>query len=275
MTTSLRRRLAVGSAVASGLTLWALAGAPWWAPAIGFGVVLLLRVLAPVLPRVVLVRAVPLGAVVAVAATLSALPPAAWLLLFAEVLAVVALLAGPRLPSHPPSTLLLLVGAGLLVVAGTAGLVIAKIEADRERAIAAEHESDVLRARMLPRSPQSAVRAVVNAIADNDPAMCTAFTPAAREQFATANGASTCAGAIAALHQRVSDPHKYESPDVYAVRDWTTPDREIGSANGCTLSWDAPFGNGGPAPGPQFGVITAHRELGQGYRITAYAPCPP
>lgn len=264
-------------AACSAALLWGLAGLPWWALAVAVGTALLVRLLAPLLPRVL--SGHPVRAGVLAGAGTAALELSAWGWLVLTAAALVLGAATGRFGGRRRAPLLL-VAAVVFGLAGGAGLFVEEVAADRARAAEWAQTSDRNRAQLLPGSPARAVRALVEAVAANDPMACRMFAPPAAEQLAAALGAADCPAALSALHAEVVDPEAYGSPDSVAVRQRLAADAESGTGDGCSMTWaglDRVLGGprvAAPPPGPQLGVLELHRELGQGYRVTGYVPCP-
>lgn len=129
---------------------------------------------------------------------------------------------------------------------------------------------------MLPGSPARAVQALMRAIADDEPgAACSAFTPTAAAQLATAQDAVDCADAVHRLHVQVRAPDRYARPDRGTVTETVAPDGQTGTGNGCALTWTGiaqlldpgSAATSTVAPGPAPGVLDGQRQLGQGYLV--------
>lgn len=141
--------------------------------------------------------------------------------------------------------------------------------------------SELNRAQLLPTTPARAARALLRAVADDDPTVCaTTLSPFAAGQLAAAAGAPDCPAAVHAVASRVVDPRRYATPDGNAVTHTLAPDGQTGTVDACHLTWPGLTGivHGRAAdsacpPGPQLGRLDLVRVLGQGYEVVRFATC--
>ncbi|MCO1659197.1 hypothetical protein [Pseudonocardia humida] len=267
------------------LVVWLLVGQPWWAPLVGALVAVSATALLPGGRG----RGVELGALGTAAAVVSTLSVWAWLLL-AGVLLVVGAALPPavldRAPMRFRRAVLVssLVMSVMLVAVGVIGLVVEQRALGHARAAQGAESMDRTRAQLLPRSPSAAVHALLGAIAHDDPtAACWSLTTTAAEHLATAVDAQSCPTAISTLHDQVTDPIAYRSPDSGSITTGpTSPDGETSHANACSLTWTARTGADATGrgtlpstrPGPQVGMLDLHRPRPDGgYLITGYRSC--
>ncbi len=166
------------------------------------------------------------------------------------------------------------------MITGLAVVAAERLDEAAERARADQLAGDFARAQLLPASPARAVRALLVAVAEDNPTgVCSAFTPHAAAELAAAHGATDCPAAVHALHRQVRDPHRYTSPDRASITETLTPDGAAGHGDGCHLTWTAYADHAAhpgseQPPGPLPGQLDGRRHLGQGYLLTAYRPCP-
>ncbi|MFJ8819158.1 hypothetical protein [Amycolatopsis thermoflava] len=262
------------------LVAYAASEDPWpWLYALG--AVVVLTVLG-VRKRIGPLRTAAVGLVVADVIWLAAVPWWGWLLaaglLGAAVVAGLVAVRRIRPRSWYAGTAL--AAAGAMVLAGGVGWIAdATARAEREAQWAEQQHEENL-SRILPTSPEEALRTLHAMVAQNVPDhVCGLLDDAVQLQFARDYSAATCPAAVAKLHAQVLDVPAYATVRV--------PDSEQGlegdtSAwiNGCAVEFGTDlFGSmaGGSDPGPRLGWLHLHRIRPPrgGMLIDRYVPCPP
>ncbi len=125
--------------------------------------------------------------------------------------------------------------AVVLAVTGAGGLVVEHLHAQQRRGQQWAQVSEFNRAQLLPTSP---ARALLEAIADADPTVCTTLlAPAAAAQLATTVGAPDCPTAVRVLADQLIDARRYPAPDFDALPQTLAPDSHTGIADMCRMTW--------------------------------------
>jgi hypothetical protein len=281
----LTERGVVTLAAAAPVALWLTAGRPWLPVIAAVAATVLVAAARWALPRP-LRRPLTAGVGVGSAALFVTAPLWPRLLVGGAAAVIVLLINRPGTdrrpgfearPSRPTAWLLALLLAAGLAIAGLAGLVVQHIAAKHQ------HTEQVQQAAQgpaepLPPTPEQAARALLQAIADGDPNVCTLLLAApAAAQLTTLTGSPDCPTTVHALAGRVTDPAHYPAPNSDALpvtRDAATRSVTI---DACHLTWPRAdqvhsTDPGGP-PGPQIGRLDLVPVLGQGYQITSIHPC--
>ena len=240
--------------VAAALLLWPFAGLSWIPWLIGFGALILIRLLR--LDGLLRGWDVHLAGLVVVAGLMISTTPWAWGL----AASIGVLIAGlVRLPAWRLAAL----GTALSLLAG-AGYVWSNIEA--ERAAAAAYAPLQERSRQdqgVPR-PNGVLPILLNRIAQDSPdAICAnLLAEPARAPFAAAAGQPDCVAAVHALSRRVTDVGRYADADAPS-----TPRADGLQVDACALDW------AGESAGPQLGRLTITAIAPQRYLVTEFRPC--
>ncbi|WP_157358730.1 hypothetical protein [Amycolatopsis sp. ATCC 39116] len=262
------------------LVAYVASGDPWpWVYALG--VVLVLAVLGA-RKRLGPVRTAAVGVAVADVLWLSAVPWWGWLLAVGilGLVAVAGLVAVRRLPAGGWQAITAGAVAGAMVVAGGVGWIVdARARAAQEALWAAQQHQENL-SRILPTTPEEALRTLHSMIAQNRPdRACGLFDIAVQAQVARDYGAPTCEAALAGLRGQVLDGPAYA--DVRVPEGEQGLEGDVGGwVNGCAVSFEGGWiegTTGGSDPGPRLGQLHLHRVRppSGGMIIDWYTPCPP
>jgi hypothetical protein len=175
-----------------------------------------------------------------------------------------------------------LIAPGVVLVVGcgiptTVGYIQVADQAQAAHAADVRSAEQLQLARQLPASPPDVAVALTEFIGEGGPnpdaVACLLFSTAAAGQLAATMDAASCPAAIQSLHDQVSDRGTYINGVIIPADTWTTTG-DIGSLNGCALTWNGLLVEE-PAtrPGPLLGHLTLARQDSMGWLITGYQGC--
>lgn len=265
--------------------LWVLAGAPWTAAAVTFGVVLVVALVAKVvgflLPREGRWIA-DRGGVFGVAGALVFLvtQSSGRAVLFVGGLTVVAL----ALPQAWRTRHVVGAVGAVVVVLGATGLIVQSVTTRAEQEATYQAEAAMARARLLPASPEEALADLMTAAARQDGRGCDLFTPAGRTAITAAYRAADCPAALHLAGMAIVDRQRYADwIDAHSIAVQLDQDGQRAAVDGCAVQWrptlqELLYGRpaGTPdAPGPPLARIVAVTTYhGTGWAIDGLQRCP-
>lgn len=218
------------------------------------------------------------GLVVVVGFLITYTTPAVWGLGAGVVLTLMGIVAVSGKVGFPRKVWLtsLIAGPVLLVVCAIV-ITIGAVQLHRQQEKAEQEFHDLQVSKILPR-PRGAVLLLVETIGFQQKTenACFVFTDHAREQFARANGADTCEGAIANLHRQVRNADQYVNYVwIPNQADRLLPDGKTTIMDACHLEFGNFISGAYSGAGPQIGRLTFVQQYGNGSFITDYQPCTP
>lgn len=274
--------VATAGAGAAGL-LWVLAGWSWTVPAVAVAVALVVALLARVVgvlfPREGRWIADRAGVLAGTGAlVVLVVQSSAWAVLLALGLLGLALAL-----TQPPRARRALGAVGVvLLVIGTAGVLVSAAVARSERAAAHDAASERSRAQLLPDSPADTLVTLMDAVARPDNSGCYLFTDAGRASLSAAYNAPDCQTALRTGAVDVVDASAYPRIEHDSIAVQLGADGARAVVDGCAVRWRPTLDEllngrrpGTPEPGPRLARISVEAlDGGTGWIITEFARCP-